>query len=156
MFTQQNVFIVLQQLAGDAFQPVFANDDGLMLFIDQASAQLEIADAINSVSEAIAEGNMDEDSRVGDDDYLIVPATVINPHAEPSRQIISCYFDGDEYRMKRSSDDWEKVNLHNVINECDTAFAVLFIGADHGITPQAMDACQNAAKIVRKTLLQVN
>lgn len=32
-----------------------------------------------------------------------------------------------------------------ILNEVDTAFATLFIGSDHGITPQAMEACKTAA-----------
>ena len=39
------------------------------------------------------------------------------------------------------------------LNECDTAFSVLFIGRDHGITPQADRACLDAWISVRQAMV---
>lgn len=33
----------------------------------------------------------------------------------------------------------------DLLDDCDTAFATLFIGSDHGITPQAHKACKDVA-----------
>jgi hypothetical protein len=102
----QDGFIVLSVLVGGgSFQPNFTDDDGLMFFTTEQEAKDEILDAIDNVANAITEGSMSEDSRVTEDDYLIVPAkyNVVD-------NIITCLFDGDKYAMLRTEDDWTKVH----------------------------------------------
>ncbi len=49
--------------------------------------------------------------------------------------------------MAKTADLHNATSAHTkkLLNEVDTAFAVLFIGSDHGITPQAAQACKEAA-----------
>lgn len=53
-------------------------------------------------------------------------------------------------RMAKLADDAK--NAKKLLNDCDTAFAVLFIGSDHGITPQAEKCCKETAKKVQEFL----
>ena len=47
------------------------------------------------------------------------------------------------------------LDARNLLDECDTALAVLFIGSDHGITPQANKACIEVANKI-KVFLEEN
>lgn len=109
MHTQRNGFIVVQWLAQGAQQPVFRDDDGQMFFDKHKHATSEIADAVKSIKDAIKIGDMDKDSKMSRNDYIIIPATVINPWAESKHQKITCVFDGEYYKMFRSDDDWTKI-----------------------------------------------
>lgn len=110
MKKQFNGFIVLQVLLwGGSYQPVFSEDDGLCFFKFKWQAKQAVNECIRDVADAIKEGHMQKDSRMSLEDYEVVPATIINPYAEPQDQVIVCFFDGNEYRMKRSDDDWTLV-----------------------------------------------
>jgi urease alpha subunit len=49
--------------------------------------------------------------------------------------------------MAQAADNYNTNNevILPLLNSVDAAFAVLFIGSDHGITPQALQACKAAA-----------
>lgn len=116
MQTQRNGFIVLQVLGHGSYQPIFHGDDGMMFFEHEFRARMEIEDTIKSVDEAIANGDMDENSKMTTEDYEIVSATIINPEQDPKGQKIICFFDTDQYEMHRSEDDWHRVN-HVVVGD---------------------------------------
>lgn len=102
------VFIVLHYLANGAVQPVFRDDnDALLVFMDEASAHLEIEDCIDSIAEAIRTGDMDEDAREDTTDYEILPvACFAGDRWVEADQRIFAYWDGSFYTMRRGDDDW--------------------------------------------------
>lgn len=60
-------------------------------------------------------------------------------------------------RMAQAADRFnelgkEYVTAMKVVNNVDTSLATLFIGSDHGITPQAFKACQESANDIRMLL----
>lgn len=97
--TPRNGFIVLQVLIG-SYQPVFSDDDGLCFFNTEAEAQAEIQDCIDSVKEAVKNGDMSDEYT--QEDYRIVAATL-----EGTK--IKCTVDGDNYEMERTDDDYARV-----------------------------------------------
>lgn len=97
----KQIFIVCQVLGFGSLQPVFHDDDGLMLFDSKEEAETEIQDCLNEVREAVSKGDMsDEYER---DDYDILPAKIDGDK-------IKCEHDGDIYTMVRTDDDWTKAN----------------------------------------------
>lgn len=109
MQKQQNCFIVLEVLVYGSYQPIFRDDDGLMIFPSAHQAREEIKEVVKETRKAVRKGNMENAMQMND--YEIVPATIINPDARPENQKIICFFDYDQYEMLRTDDDWHKVSI---------------------------------------------
>lgn len=96
------VFIVAQVLGFGSLQPVFTEDDLLMVFNSETEAEQAIQECLDDVMEAVEKGDMLE--AYEREDYEILPATLMGSK-------ITCIQDGDTYEMDRSEDDWKKVQI---------------------------------------------
>lgn len=111
MYTQVNGYIVIQELANSAYQPVFRQDEIMCFYSTIEDAQEDIKDLAEEIESAISLGYMDSDSRFQPGEYTIVPATLINPWSEKSEQIIICFIEWICYALKRKEDDWREINI---------------------------------------------
>lgn len=98
--TKHGFIVLLVLCGGGSYQPVFSEDDLLMFFETEAAAQSEIYEAIQDIKDAIKEKHMSKDSKMTQDDYRIVPATLTG-------LTIRCEVDGDKYIMQRTEDDYQ-------------------------------------------------
>lgn len=113
--TPVTCYIVCQVLVYGSLQPVFSDDNGLMLFNSHSDALKEIRSHVEDVKQAIADGYIerDDDEEIEDEsDYEILLATVSNPWEKQCEQILFIEHDGDTYSMARGDDDWKRITLN--------------------------------------------
>lgn len=95
-----NGFIVLQLLGIGSYQPVFSDDEGLMVFNTEEEANREIMLCVSDCKDAVKKGDMSGEYSI--DDYRVIPATLTGTK-------ITCSVDGDNYEMQVTDDDFVKV-----------------------------------------------
>jgi len=100
--TTKNIFIVALVTLSDTYQPIFSDEDGIMIFNTEQDAQAEIDEHIADSEEAVVQGYLDTANDA--DDYKVLPATY-----DLSTNTISCTVDGVVYGMDRKDDDFKAI-----------------------------------------------